>query len=250
MEARSRQARTLLVAGLATLGLGCQTLPRDGAYPNPGRFVRSAIVGSMAGAAIGAGIDHRNRGRGALVGAVGGLLAGALFGHDRHQGWYRDRYAHTPERDTVWCDEHHTWEDTDDWEDWEEPRTSREDPDPPDATIGLAPPDVLFDAGSAELSRGAKSHLRRVADRVRADDDIELLLRGHTDASGEEAFALSELRARNVRAFLTEEGVSARRIAWVGFGDAQPVASIRTAEGRQRNRRVEVVLRERDPALS
>ena len=53
-----------------------------------------------------------------------------------------------------------------------------------------------------------------------------------------------------MRAFLTEEGVAPRRIAWVGFGDAQPVASIRTAEGRQRNRRVEVVLRERDAGLS
>ena len=250
MEARSRQARTLLVAGLATLGLGCQTLPRDGAYPNPGRFVRSAIIGSMAGAAIGAGIDHRNRGRGALVGAVGGLLAGILFGDDHERGWYRDHHAHAPDRDGVWCDEHHTWEDADNWEDWEEPRTPRSDPDPPGTTLGLAPPDVLFDPGSADLSPGAKSHLRRVADRVRADDDLELLLRGHTDASGDEAFELSELRARNVRAFLTEEGVAARRIAWVGFGDAQPVASVLTAEGRQRNRRVEVVLRERDSVLS
>jgi outer membrane protein OmpA-like peptidoglycan-associated protein len=253
MEVRSRLCGSLLVVGLATLSLGCQTMPRDGAYPNPHGIVRSAIVGSMTGAAIGAGIDHRNRGRGALVGALGGLLAGALFG-DRHElGGYRDHHAHAPHRDGVWCDEHHTWEDADDWddwEDWEEPATPQRDPDPPDTTIGLAPPDVLFDPGSAELTPGAKSHLRRVADRVRADDDLELLLRGHTDASGEESFALSELRARNVRAFLTEEGVARRRIAWVGFGDAQPVASIRTAAGRQRNRRVEVVLRERDPALS
>ena len=120
MEARSRQGGTLLIAGLATLGLGCQTLPRDGAYPNPGRIVRSAIVSGMTGAAIGAGIDHRNRGRGALVGAVGGLLAGILFGDDHERGWHRDHHAHAPDRDGVWCDEHHTWEDADDWEDREQ----------------------------------------------------------------------------------------------------------------------------------
>lgn len=249
METLARRSGSLLVAGLATLGLGCQTLPGEGPYPRPSRVAQGAIVGSLSGAAIGAGLDHRNRARGAIVGAVGGLLAGALFGGqlERQEALYRDRHAHAPDPDAVWCDEHHTWEDVDEPEAWEAASPPRDAPDPPEAPFGLAPPDVLFDPGSAQLSPGAKSHLRRVADRLRSAEDLELLLRGHSDGSGKESFALSEKRARSVRSFLAEEGVPPRRIAWVGFGDTLPVASTETAEGRQRNRRVEVVLRERAP---
>ena len=240
MDRFSRQGcGAFLVAGLATFCLGC--VHGAGPYPNPSRVVQGAIVGSMTGAAIGAGLDYRNRGRGALVGAVGGLLAGALFGSELEEQEHRwhDRYAHAPQGDAVWCDEHHTWEEP---YELEEPAEVPESP----ARVDLAPPEVLFDPGSAELSRGAKSRLRRIVDWVRRDADVELLLLGHSDGSGEEGFALSEQRARSVRAYLAEEGVAPRRIAWVGFGDAQPVASARTAEGRQRNRRVEIVLRERD----
>jgi outer membrane protein OmpA-like peptidoglycan-associated protein len=240
MDRFSRQGCGVsLVAGLATLSLGC--VHGAGPYPNPSRVAQGAIVGSMTGAAIGAGLDHRNRGRGALVGAVGGLLAGALLGGEleEQEDRWRDGYAHAPQDGEVWCDEHHTWEELAEPEEPEEAPGSRE-------RVDLAPPEVLFDPGSAELSRGAKSRLRRIVDRVRRDADVELLLRGHSDGSGEEGFALSEQRARSVRAYLAEEGVAPRRIAWVGFGDTQPVASTRTAEGRQRNRRVEIVLRERD----
>lgn len=263
MQAASRRTGTLLLAGLAAVSIGCQTLPVEGQHPvahrsGPGRVAQGAILGGMAGAALGAGLDHRDRGRGALIGAVGGLLAGALLGGglERHEAWHRDHVAHVPHGgDLVWCEEHQAWEEPGDWGyddgtgappgSWQPPAGPADRIDPIDR-IGLAPPDVLFEAGSADLSPGAKSHLRRVAERVRRDADLELLLRGHTDGSGSEAFALSERRARSVRAYLAAEGVPARRIAWVGFGDIQPVASTRTAEGRRRNRRVEVVLRARD----
>jgi len=259
MEMASRRTGTLLLAGLASLAMGCQTLPGEGPYGRS-RVAQGAILGSMTGAAIGAGIDHANRGRGALIGAVGGLLAGAMLGGEVERQEAREQeIAHASSGVEVWCDEHQAWEPASDWDDGEaypeewdgrpapDRSTAEEAPQPdPDAVaIGRAPPDVLFDAGSVELSPGAKSGLRRVADRLRADDDLELLLRGHTDGSGQESFDLSELRARKVRALLALEGVPLRRIAWVGFGDAQPVASAGTAEGRQRNRRVEVVLRER-----
>lgn len=283
-----------LVVSCATLGLGCQTLPGPhgpydtrrsaGPYPNPSRVAQGALVGSLAGAAIGAGVDHHDRGRGALVGAVGGLLAGALLGGEleryeeahwrpphpqhHHGGFsYHDDGHYDPERyhDPEDCDVHghadpychgeHAWQgeigDPDDgrhaWDDdvgyADHGRHAWEAPEPPLVPVAS---DVLFDPDSAALSRGAKARLRRVAERVRRDADLELLLRGHADGieGGGDRFGLSEQRARAVRAFLAQEGVPMRRIAWVGFGDAQPVASNRTPEGRQRNRRVEVVLRE------
>jgi outer membrane protein OmpA-like peptidoglycan-associated protein len=248
-ETISRQGRTaLLVAGLSLLSLGC--VAGAGPYPHPSRIAQGAILGSMTGAAIGAGLDHHHRGRGAIIGAVGGLLAGALLGGEveAQEGRLRDRYAHAGGEAWVWCEEHRIWERVDegsDWQsDWEWESEPREEPDPePAPLLTTGPRDVLFDPGSAELTRGAKSHLQRLADRVRRDPDLDLLLRGHTDGTGQESFALSEERARSVRAYLTGEGVAARRIAWVGFGDTQPIASTRSPEGRQRNRRVEIVLR-------
>jgi OOP family OmpA-OmpF porin len=112
--------------------------------------------------------------------------------------------------------------------------------------LAYAAPEVLFDPGSATLSRGAEARLRDLAQRLRGRGDVEVLLRGHSDELERDGFELSEARARAVRAFLTEQGLSVRRIAWVGFGDAQPIASNETAVGRQRNRRVEIVLREPD----
>jgi outer membrane protein OmpA-like peptidoglycan-associated protein len=258
MDAHSRRSRWVsLVAGLTSVGLGCHTMHGEGPYPDPSRVAQGAIVGSMAGAAIGAGVDHRNRGRGALIGAVGGLLAGALLGHEwEHEHWHHhhpeaDSYAHAAH--PWWCDGAHTWEDDGDgaWHDdayahdgaggYGDESYAAVDP------IDAAPPDVLFEAGSAELTPAARAHLRRVVDRVREDPDVEVLLRGHSDGSGGEGFDLSDRRARSVRAFLAEQGVAPRRIAWVGLGDSQPIASGSSAEGQRRNRRVEIVLREREP---
>lgn len=240
MGARTRSRRGApLAAAVAILGLGCHTPYGPDFDPRPSRVAQGAVVGGMAGAAIGAGVDHRDRGRGALVGSVVGLLAGALLGGEleRYEAWQQDLRAHRGSQ--IWCEEHQAWEDArDDESPWEAaPEPER-----------VAPRDVLFDAGSSQLSPGARSHLRRVADRVRERSDLELLLRGHTDGSGAEDFDLSEQRARSVRSFLAAEGVPPRRIAWVGFGDAQPVASTRSPEGRQRNRRVEIVLREHEDA--
>jgi outer membrane protein OmpA-like peptidoglycan-associated protein len=112
--------------------------------------------------------------------------------------------------------------------------------------IVVAPPDVLFDPGSTSISKGAQSRLQRLADSVRERTDLEVVLRGHADTSPREkdAFAISEKRAHEVRAFLADEGVPWRRMRIVGLGAARPVASNDSASGRQRNRRVEIMLRE------
>ena len=73
--------------------------------------------------------------------------------------------------------------------------------------------------------------------------DLKLTIEGHTDNVGDAAAnqALSEKRAAAVKAFLVEKGVDAARLESKGLGATKPKAANETAEGRQTNRRVELV---------
>ncbi len=104
--------------------------------------------------------------------------------------------------------------------------------------------DVLFDTGSYTLKPGAREKLAKISGIVLAHPGLMLQIEGHTDSVGGDEFnqQLSERRAGSVREFLAEQGVSASSITARGFGKTQPVASNETAEGRQRNRRVELVV--------
>src|SRR6266702_2213026 len=104
--------------------------------------------------------------------------------------------------------------------------------------------DVLFDTGSYTLKPGAREKLAKISGIVLAHPGLMLQIEGHTDSVGGDDFnqQLSERRAGSVREFLAEQGVSPSSITARGFGKTQPVASNETAEGRQRNRRVELVV--------
>src|SRR5713101_970337 len=104
--------------------------------------------------------------------------------------------------------------------------------------------DVLFDTGSYTLKPGAREKLAKISGIVLAHAGLSLQLEGHTDSVGGDDFnqQLSERRADSVRDFLAEQGVAPSSITARGFGKMQPVASNDTAEGRQRNRRVELVV--------
>lgn len=104
--------------------------------------------------------------------------------------------------------------------------------------------DVLFDTGRAELKSGAFATLDRLATFMRDNPERTLQIEGYTDATGSDAFnlSLSQRRAESVRAALVNRGVDGGRIVTRGLGEAAPVASNDTAEGRQRNRRVEIVI--------
>jgi outer membrane protein OmpA-like peptidoglycan-associated protein len=104
--------------------------------------------------------------------------------------------------------------------------------------------DVLFDTGSYTLKPGAREKLAKISGIVLAHPGLSLQIEGHTDSVGGDDFnqQLSERRADSVRDFLAEEGVPPSSIAARGFGRTQPVASNDTPEGRQRNRRVELVV--------
>ncbi len=104
--------------------------------------------------------------------------------------------------------------------------------------------DVLFDTGSYTLKPGAREKLAKISGIVLAHPGLSLQIEGHTDSVGTDDFnqQLSERRADSVRDFLAEQGVPASSITARGFGKMQPVASNDTPEGRQRNRRVELVV--------
>ncbi|HEY4819001.1 MAG TPA: OmpA family protein [Candidatus Acidoferrum sp.] len=104
--------------------------------------------------------------------------------------------------------------------------------------------DVLFDTGSYTLKPGAREKLAKISGIVLAHPGLNLQIEGHTDSVGRDEFnqSLSERRADSVRDFLAEQGVPGSSISARGFGKTQPVAGNDTAEGRQRNRRVELVV--------
>jgi outer membrane protein OmpA-like peptidoglycan-associated protein len=104
--------------------------------------------------------------------------------------------------------------------------------------------DVLFDTASFTLKPGAREKLAKVSGILLAHPGLTLEIEGHTDSVGGDEFnqRLSEQRASSVRDFLAEQGVQASSITARGFGKTEPVATNDTPEGRQRNRRVEIVL--------
>ena len=104
--------------------------------------------------------------------------------------------------------------------------------------------DVLFDTGRYTLKPGAREKLAKISGILLAHPGLTLQIEGHTDSVGSDEFnqQLSERRADSVRDFLAEQGVPVSSITARGFGKTQPVASNDTAEGRQRNRRVELVV--------
>jgi outer membrane protein OmpA-like peptidoglycan-associated protein len=104
--------------------------------------------------------------------------------------------------------------------------------------------DVLFDTGSFTLKPGARERLAKISGIFLAHPGLTMQIEGHTDSVGSDELnqRLSEQRASSVREFLGEQGLSLSSITAQGFGKTEPVATNDTAEGRQRNRRVEIVV--------
>ncbi len=107
-------------------------------------------------------------------------------------------------------------------------------------------PGIYFDTGKAALKSGSRNTLGRIAEQLRLNDRLTIVVEGHTDSTGsdESNQALSEKRAAAVKDALVSAGVGADRVTAVGKGEAAPVATNDTAAGRQQNRRVEIVLAE------
>ena len=104
--------------------------------------------------------------------------------------------------------------------------------------------DVLFDTAKHTLRPAAREKLAKIAGIVAGHPGLRLAVEGYTDSVGGDDYnqKLSEDRGMAVRDYLTQEGVAGTSVTSKGFGKSEPVASNDTAAGRQRNRRVELVV--------
>lgn len=104
--------------------------------------------------------------------------------------------------------------------------------------------DLLFDTGQFSLRRGSNAHLDKLAQFLNTNIERTAMIEGHTDNVGSDSsnMLLSQRRADTVKAFLVAKGIAASRLDATGKGEALPLGSNASAEGRQQNRRVEVII--------
>jgi len=109
--------------------------------------------------------------------------------------------------------------------------------------------EVLFDSGKAKLRTDSYSKLDKVAGVLNTTvADLNVGIEGHTDnqpikrSGWKSNWELSTARALSVLHYLSEKSVSEPRLAAIGYGEYKPVASNDDKEGRQKNRRVEIVI--------
>jgi len=186
---------------------------------------KGAAIGTGVGAAAGAGLgqaiggDTKGTLLGAGIGAVVGGLAGAGIGNymEKQEAALQQQFAAS------------------------DSASIRRDADVLAVTFKS---DVLFDSGSSALKAGAYQEINRVSQVLTQYPETRIMIAGHTDGDGSEAFNqdLSVRRAEAVRSALVSQGVSSSRITTMGFGETQPVADNNTAAGKQLNRRVVVTI--------
>lgn len=211
----------LLVATLAVFGLSACTTGPIIREDDPNRQAKTgaaigAGVGALAGRLFGGG-DRGERNRATVAGAVLGAAAGAAIGNqlDKQEAELRQQLGSDVNiRNTG------------------------------DRLIVTMPQDILFDVDSAVLRPTLMTDLQDVAASLLAYPDTTAQVIGHTDSDGDAAYNLnlSQERAQSVANVFTAEGVPAGRIEVIGRGEDQPIASNLTAEGKQQNRRVEIVI--------
>ena len=121
------------------------------------------------------------------------------------------------------------------------PAPAKPAPKPVAEKVTLAA-DVLFDFDKSVLKPEGKAKLDDLAGKIQAIALEVVIAIGHTDSIGSDAYnqKLSVRRAESVKAYLVSKGVEPNRIYTEGKGEKQPVASNKTKEGRQKNRRVEI----------
>jgi OOP family OmpA-OmpF porin len=115
-------------------------------------------------------------------------------------------------------------------------------PQPPAATKVTYAADAFFDFDKAVLKPEGRAKLDDLVSKIQGINLEVIIAVGHTDSVGSDAYnqRLSVRRAESVKAYLVSKGIERNRVYTEGKGEKQPVADNRTAEGRAKNRRVEI----------
>jgi len=200
-------------------------------------------TGALGGAALGAGLGAiignqvGSPGAGIAIGSAFGALGGGLLGREvDSQNRTLDAQEKTLEEQERQLAENRRLID--------ELKAHGTDARITARGVVVNLPDVLFDFDSTRLTSGAYETTREVARAVNADGVRKISVEGHTDSSGTEDYnqRLALGRARAVSTQLSDQGVRRSRMSTRGFGESNPIASNQTETGRQRNRRVEIVI--------
>ena len=203
------------IAAAALLMAGCADMS-----PRQQGTAQGAGIGALAGAVLSSATGGR-AGTGAVIGGAVGAVAGNVW--SKRQEDRRVALEQATRGTGV-----------------EVSRTS-------DNQLKLnIPNDVSFDLNSAAIRPSMRSVLDPFASQLRDDSNARVSVIGHTDSSGSDALnnLLSIDRAQSVRDYLVSRGVAASHVQIAGRGEREPVADNATADGRARNRRVEIYLRE------
>jgi outer membrane protein OmpA-like peptidoglycan-associated protein len=203
--------RLLMAALLATTTLtACQSINN--------RKEQGAVMGAAAGGIAGAAVGRANgsTAKGAILGAAVGGTLGAVIGHQMDQA------------------------------------TKKIEQRVPGATVERVGEGIqvtfasglLFDTDSDRIRAEAANNLRNLATTLNEQPDTELLIVGHTDARGEDAYnqQLSERRARATADYMVQQGITRTRLRTLGRGESEPIADNTSESGLQKNRRVEVAI--------
>jgi OOP family OmpA-OmpF porin len=115
-------------------------------------------------------------------------------------------------------------------------------PQPPAATKVTYAADAFFDFDKSVLKPEGKAKLDDLVGKIQGINLEVIIAVGHTDSVGSDAYnqKLSVRRAESVKAYLVSKGIEKNRVYTEGKGEKQPVADNKTAEGRAKNRRVEI----------
>ncbi|WP_224814386.1 OmpA family protein [Hasllibacter sp. MH4015] len=208
-------AASLALAGCVTNGVapggsGEQNRTRDG-----------AVIGGILGGFLGATADDDNQGRNAVLGAAIGAAAGGAIGNALDAQARDLRGALNNDQILI-------------------ENTGAE-------LIVTMPEGILFDVDSASIRAGLQAELRRLAANLNQYPNTDVIVEGHTDNTGSAGYNqdLSTRRAQAVAGVLLEAAVAPSRVRSIGRGEDDPVATNLTPEGRQQNRRVEIIIRPR-----
>jgi outer membrane protein OmpA-like peptidoglycan-associated protein len=214
-----RTKTALLIAIAASISLaGCAAMEDFATNPDKEKTRTGTGYGAAAGAVVGLLTAGNNPFKSAMIGAAAGALVGGAAGNymDKQEAKLRQQMAGTGV-DVVRKGDNITLD---------------------------MPGNLTFGFDSADVNATFYPVLNKVAQTLREYDKTVIEVAGHTDSTGADSYnqTLSERRASNVAAYLSGQGVPAPRMVTVGAGEAHPVASNDTEEGRAQNRRVEITI--------
>ncbi len=179
---------------------------------------KGAVIGAAAGGTIGAIIGKKagNTAVGAIIGGAVGGTAGAVIG--RRMDRQAEEIKQTvPNAEVI-----------------------REG----EGIIVKFDSGILFDVDQSALKGEARSNIESLATSLKNNPQTNILIVGHTDATGTDAYnyRLSERRAASVKSYAVAQGISASRLTTEGRGETEPISDNTTDSGKAQNRRVEIVI--------